>query len=145
MNCSVPALTMDEKLGNVPTKLPPEATRIGGGLSGMKKCMAGAVLVLLALAVPGADCAAAESAAVTTFSCRNLASGTNWQMKIDVAKGLVDSSPARINAATVTWHDPDGGNYTLDRRSGALTAVFPSSTGGYFLHHHCAPVGRHAP
>jgi hypothetical protein len=40
--------------------------------------------------------------------------------------------------ARVSWHDAtDGGNYTLDRKSGELTVVVASSTGGYFLHHHC--------
>ena len=51
---------------------------------------------------------------------------------------LADSNPARINEAQISWHDTtDGGNYTLDRKSGELTVVVASSTGGYFLHHRC--------
>jgi hypothetical protein len=71
-------------------------------------------------------------------SCSNLVSGTTWQIKIDYDKATVDSYPARISDAQISWRDPtDGGNYTLDRKSGELTAVFASSTGGYFLHHRC--------
>jgi len=50
----------------------------------------------------------------------------------------VDANPAQVGAGEITWHDAkDGGNYTLDRASGNLTVIVPSSTGGYFLHHHC--------
>jgi hypothetical protein len=71
-------------------------------------------------------------------TCSNLASGASWQIKIDYDKVTVDSNPARMSDAQISWHDPtDGGNYTLDRKSGELTVVFASSTGGYFLHHRC--------
>ncbi|MGA7805834.1 hypothetical protein [Bradyrhizobium sp.] len=71
-------------------------------------------------------------------TCSNLASGANWQIEIDYDKATVDSNPARISDGQISWHDPtDGGNYTLDRKSGELTVVFASSTGGYFLHHRC--------
>ena len=70
--------------------------------------------------------------------CTNLASGTSWQIRIDYDRGTVDSNPARISEAKITWHDAaNGGNYTLDRASGNLTVVVASSTGGYFLYHHC--------
>jgi len=50
----------------------------------------------------------------------------------------VDSNPARISAAEISWHDAtDGGNYTLDRKSGNLTVIVASSTGGYFLRDRC--------
>jgi hypothetical protein len=79
---------------------------------------------------------AAHSEAAPT--CSNLASGARWQIKIDYDKATVDSYPARISDAQISWRDPtDGGNYTLDRKSGDLTVVFASSTGGYFLHHRC--------
>jgi len=73
-----------------------------------------------------------------TLTCTNAASGASWQIRIDYGKATVDSYPARIGDAKISWHDAaDGGNYTLDRASGNLTAVVASSTGGYFLHHHC--------
>jgi hypothetical protein len=73
-----------------------------------------------------------------TSTCSNLTSGASWQVKIDYDKATVDSYPARISDAQISWHDPtDGGNYTLDRKSGELTVIFASSTGGYFLHHRC--------
>ena len=50
----------------------------------------------------------------------------------------MDSNPARISDAKISWHDAkDGGNYTLDRNSGKLTVIVASSTGGYFLYDHC--------
>ena len=74
----------------------------------------------------------------TAITCTNVASGTSWQIKVDYDKGTVDSNPARISDAEISWHDPsDGGNYTLDRKSAKLTAIVASSTGGYSLFHRC--------
>jgi hypothetical protein len=74
----------------------------------------------------------------TATTCTNLASGTNWQIKIDYGKATVDSNPARISDGQISWRDAtDGGNYTLDRKSGKLTAIVASSTGGYFVYHRC--------
>jgi len=48
------------------------------------------------------------------------------------------NSSSRISDAEISWRDAkDGWNYTLDRRSGALTVTVASSTGGYFLHDRC--------
>jgi hypothetical protein len=72
------------------------------------------------------------------ITCTNLVSGASWQIRINFDRGTVDANPARIDGAKISWHDVgDGGNYTLDRKSGALTVVVASSTGGYFLHDHC--------
>jgi len=72
------------------------------------------------------------------ITCTNPASGATWQLRVDYARKTVDSNPARISEAEITWRDPtDGGNYTLDRKSGNLTVVIASSTGGYFLHDVC--------
>ena len=50
----------------------------------------------------------------------------------------MDSNPAPISDAEISWHDKtDGGNYTLDRKSGKLTVIIASSTGGYFLYDRC--------
>lgn len=90
----------------------------------------------LAGAVP---LAAAQTAAVMT--CTNPASGATWQIHIDFAQRTVDGNAARIGDDEIAWHDAkDGGNYTLDRKSGKLTFVAPSSTGGYFLYDRCAPA-----
>jgi hypothetical protein len=70
--------------------------------------------------------------------CTNVASGANWQIKIDYDKATVDSNPARISDTQISWRDAaDGGNYTLDRKSGKLTAILASSTGGSFFYHQC--------
>jgi hypothetical protein len=73
-----------------------------------------------------------------SISCTNPASGATWRIRIDYGRRTVDGNPAEIGAAAISWHDPrDGGNYTLDRRSGDLTVIVASSTGGYFLHDRC--------
>lgn len=80
---------------------------------------------------------AQESA--TAITCTNPVSGAVWQIAIDFDKGTVDANRARITAAKISWFDPtDGGNYTLDRESGDLTASVASSTGGYFRHGRCS-------
>jgi hypothetical protein len=83
---------------------------------------------LSALAQPG-------EIAVT---CTNPHSGATWQIRIDYTRSMVDSNPARISDATISWRDAkDGWNYTLDRKSGKLTVILASSTGGSFLYDQC--------
>jgi hypothetical protein len=73
-------------------------------------------------------------------TCTNPASGTTWQIKIDYDRSTVDSNPARINDTSISWRDAaDGWSYTLDRKTGNLTAVVASATGGNFLHDRCGP------
>ena len=61
-----------------------------------------------------------------------MSSGASWQIKVDYDRSTVDSNPARVSDAEISWHDADdSGNYTLDRKSGKLTVIVPSSTGGY--------------
>jgi hypothetical protein len=74
----------------------------------------------------------------SAMTCINPASGARWQIRIDYERSTVDNYPARITDGHIAWRDAsDGGNYTLDRRSGELTVVVASSTGGYFLHDQC--------
>jgi hypothetical protein len=71
-------------------------------------------------------------------TCTNPYSGATWQIRIDYDRSMVDSNPARINNATISWRDAkDGWNYTLDRKSGKLTVILASSTGGSFLYDQC--------
>ena len=99
---------------------------------GLRSLLAG--IAALGMAVSAVEAQGGE----TAITCTNPASGTSWQIKIDYEKRTVDSYPARIDEAQVWWHDEkDGGNYTLDRKSGDLTFVFASSTGGSFLFHRC--------
>ena len=75
----------------------------------------------------------------TAITCTNLASGTTWQIRIDYDNRTVDSNPARISDVQISWYEAtDGGNYTLDRKSGKLTVIIASSTGGYFIHDRCS-------
>src|SRR5215469_6345666 len=74
----------------------------------------------------------------TAITCTNPASGASWQIKVAYDRSTVDSNPARIRDTMISWHDAtDGGNYTLDRKSGNLTVIVASSTGGYFLYDRC--------
>jgi len=74
----------------------------------------------------------------SAITCTNPVSGATWQVRIDYDESTVDSYPARIRDATISWHDAkDGGNYTLDRKSGNLTVIVASSTGGSFFYDRC--------
>jgi hypothetical protein len=96
-----------------------------------------AAILIGALAAPAV--AGASPPAATVLVCTNPVSHASWQIHIDFEKSTVDLNPARISEAKISWHDrTDGGNYTLDRRSGELTVVLASSTGGYFLRDRCA-------
>jgi|ERR1700749_2275539 hypothetical protein len=81
---------------------------------------------------------AATPAGPTSLTCTNPVSGANWKISIDFGKSTVDANPAHISEASISWHDhKDGGNYTLDRKTGKLTVIVASSTGGYFLYDNC--------
>jgi hypothetical protein len=93
---------------------------------------------ILAVVLPVSASALEGSHGEALMTCTNPASGHKWQLKIDYDHATADAYPAQISDAQISWKDAsDGGNYTLDRKSGELTAVFASSTGGYFLHHRC--------
>lgn len=98
-----------------------------------------AIAALLAAAAISIVSADAENG-LATMTCTNPASGATWQIKIDYDRRTVDSFPASIGAAEISWRDTrDGGNYLLDRKSGDLRVAIASSTGGYFLHDRCKP------
>lgn len=95
-------------------------------------------LAALAAAVAVAALNSEAQAGEIAITCTNPASGASWRIGIDYDRSTVDSNPARISEAKISWHDAtDGGNYTLDRKSGNLTVIVASSTGGYFLYDHC--------
>lgn len=91
-----------------------------------------------ALAVDMGASAGAARHGESAITCSNPVSGASWQIRIDYDKGTVDSNPATIDDVKISWHDAtDGGNYTLDRKSGNLTVIVASSTGGYFVYDRC--------
>ena len=93
-------------------------------------------LVLITAPLSAAFAAAASETAIT---CTNPASGVTWQIKVDYANSTVDANAAEISDSKISWRDTkEGGRYTLDRKSGSLTFVAPSSTGGYFIFDHCS-------
>ena len=94
------------------------------------------VVVALLITEPAVSAEGPHGEALMT--CTNPASGHKWQLKIDYDHATADANPAQISEAQISWKDAsDGGNYTLDRKSGELTVILASSTGGYFLHHLC--------
>ena len=99
--------------------------------------VAGIAGLAAGLVVPTSNGDAQQSE--TAITCTNPVSGASWQIMIDHRKATVDSNPAEITPAEISWFDPkDGGHYTLDRKSGDLTASVASSTGGYFRHSRCS-------
>ena len=97
---------------------------------------AGIAALVAGMAVSATNSEKQSSEAAIT--CTNPASGATWQIRIDYTRGTVDSNPAHISDTEISWRDAkDGGNYTLDRKSGNLTVIVASSTGGYFLYDRC--------
>jgi hypothetical protein len=96
-------------------------------------------LALLLAVFSAAFCCGAAEARESAVTCTNPASGAQWQIHIDYDKRMVDGSAAKISDGEIAWRDGHGDNYTLDRKSGDLTQITPSSTGGYFLHDRCKP------
>jgi hypothetical protein len=103
-------------------------------ISGLRQCGGVAVAIMdlirsglaaLGISVALTINAGEAQASVTEIICTNQTSGTSWQIKIDYDRQTVDSNPASISDDEIAWHDKaDGGNYTLDRKSGRLTVVF---------------------
>ena len=95
-----------------------------------------ATAIVAGLAVPTGNGSAQQGKVAVT--CTNPSSGASWQIAIDFDNATVDSNQATISDGKIAWFDPrDGSNNTLDRKSGALTAIVASSTGGYFRHGRC--------
>jgi hypothetical protein len=91
------------------------------------------------LAAGVATCSGEPQEKETAVTCTNPVSGASWQITIDYRNSTVDSNPAEITRTAISWFDPkDGGNYTLDLKSGDLTAIVASSTGGYFRRARCS-------
>ena len=95
-----------------------------------------AIAIAAAAAVSAiADVANSDPLAV---ACTNPFSGATWRIMIDYQRSTVDDNPARISGAEISWRDSkDGWRYTLDRKSGELTVILASATGGNFLHDQC--------
>jgi hypothetical protein len=93
---------------------------------------AGALAFILASAVAGYAQHGAKAVA-----CTNNASGASWQINIDYDNSTVDTVPASIGAEQISWHTADGQFFKLDRKSGDLTVVLASSTGGFFIYDRC--------
>jgi hypothetical protein len=83
-------------------------------------------------------CGGGARAEAVSVTCTNPYSGASWRIAIDYDRKTVDSNPASIDETQIWWRDAkDGWRYTLDRKSGALTVVLASATGGNFLFDQC--------
>jgi hypothetical protein len=100
--------------------------------------LARSALAAFALWTAAGGVAAAESGA-TAMTCTNPYSGASWQIHIDYDRSTVDSNRALISDAEISWRDPAGRKYLLDRKSGDLTVTLASATGGNFLYDQCKP------
>jgi hypothetical protein len=95
-------------------------------------------IIALAIGMAGAAGYAEAQRGAISITCTNLTSGASWQVSIDYDHSTVDSNPARINDAEISWRDAaDGWFYNLDRKSGNLKVTLASSTGGNFLYDRC--------
>ena len=103
-----------------------------------------AALAGLAAGVAGQAVNAVAQERPAAVTCTNPVSGASWQIVIDYRRSTVDANAAAITPSGISWFDPkDGGNYSLDRKSGALTAGVASSTGGFFRRAQCTlPAAR---
>ena len=90
------------------------------------------------MAAPAAPLDGQPGGSAPSVTCTNPYSGASWRIAIDYDLKTVDSNPASIDETQIWWRDgKDGWRYTLDRRSGALTVVLASATGGNFLFDQC--------
>jgi hypothetical protein len=95
-------------------------------------------MVILAASLAFAAGVGSAQSGEHVLSCTNPASGARWTIKIDYDRATVDSNAATISDSEISWHDAqERGSYTLDRKSGNLTFVGASSTGGYFVYDRC--------
>ena len=99
-------------------------------------------LAVAMIALAGAAAIAAAHAEAqrgeVEITCANLSSGASWQIKIDYDHSTVDSNPARISDGEISWRGAaDRWNYKLDRKTGNLTIILASATGGNFLYDQC--------
>jgi hypothetical protein len=93
-----------------------------------------ALAIGIAISAGGSQAQSGE----TAITCTNPVSGATWQIKIDYDQHTVDSNPAHFSETEIAWRgEKDRWNYKLDRKSGNLTIVLASSTGGNFLYDHC--------
>jgi hypothetical protein len=93
----------------------------------------------LVAAIAGPAIGAEGPRGEAAITCTNTTSGTSWQIKVNYDQSTVDAYPASFSDAEIKWKTPGGENYKLDRKSGNLTVVVASSTGGYFLYDRCKP------
>jgi hypothetical protein len=105
---------------------------------GWNRLAAALCLVLAASLAPAVGAGAAETG-LLHLSCTNSANGASFPVVVDLDHALVDGQPATITDTLITWRDPKGGTYELERATEKLQLRSASSTGGFFIHFTCKP------
>jgi len=102
------------------------------------------IVIAIALIPALALSCRADPARPETIRCMNRDSGAAWSIRFDYRSRTADTFAADISDTLISWHDTlHGGYYDFDRRTGALTVRYASSTGGYSLQYACrARPGR---
>jgi hypothetical protein len=112
------------------------ATAFGRAKFSARARSAAIAALAAAVAMPALDGQA--GAGEIAVACTNPVSGASWRIAIDYENRTVDSNPARVSDTEILWRDAKTGwKYTLDRKSGALTVLLASATGGNFLYDRC--------
>ena len=97
-----------------------------------------AAIAALAVGFAIFACGRPAQAEAVSVACTNPYSGATWRIAIDYDLKTVDSNPASIDETEIWWRDAkDGWRYTLNRKSGGLTVILASATGGNFLFDQC--------
>jgi hypothetical protein len=110
----------------------------GGRPGPVRALKPAALLAVLGYGIANAAASGQGGHGQMIITCTNPFSGASWQVRIDYDRSTVDSNPARIRETEISWRDAsDGRNYSLDRKSGKLTVVVASATGGNFLYDRC--------
>jgi hypothetical protein len=96
------------------------------------------VIVAVAMCLLMDPSRAQSGSPASIVTCVNPASGTTWEIDIDYNHATVDDNPASISESEISWRDRrDRWNYSLDRKTGELTVIVASSTGGYMQFDRC--------
>jgi hypothetical protein len=93
----------------------------------------------LAFATMAAAAGSAAETGIQRLRCTNPASGTSWDITVDLDHHTVDSQQAKITDGWISWPDAKQGSFDLERATGKLQFRNASSTGGYYLFYMCHP------
>src|SRR5512146_1628576 len=102
----------------------PKAKLVGGpprsGPYALNSLGFSGAVVSAALLLAAGGAGAADAGGRLNLRCTNPASGASWPVVVDTGQRLVNAQPATIGEAWISWRDPNGGIYELERATGQL-------------------------